>query len=347
MSLDRLRQIETLYNDALSLTPNERVAFLDRACGGDMDLRRELESLLAYERPAENYMEAPALHLVAHSLAQEGAGVLTDRMLGRYQLLSLVGRGGMAEVYCGVDTRLNRLVAVKVVPMYVANDREWLQRFEEEARAIASLNHPRICTLHDVGNDDGHHYLVFEYLVGEPLSVRLSKGALPLREAADYASQIADALAYAHEHGIIHLDLKPENIMLTKTGVKLLDFGIAELRYPDAFDDEADAPKRRRTSGTVGYMAPEQAEGRETDARTDIFALGVVMYEMFTGRAAFPRRDRSSANGAVFEDPLPICDLQPNAPPALNTLVRRCLAQAPADRWQSVQEVASKLKALV
>jgi eukaryotic-like serine/threonine-protein kinase len=351
VSPERLQQIETLYNDALALQPRERTAFLDGACGNDGDLRREIESLLAYEQQAETYMDRSAIQIVAASLAEQRAGVLVDRMLGRYQLLSLAGQGGMAEVYCAVDSRLNRLVAVKVLSKYMAEDRERLQRFEQEARAVAVLNHPHICTLHDVGTNGGMHYLVFEYLVGELLSDRLSRGSLPLLEALDYATQIADALVHAHEQGIIHLDLKPQNIMLTRTGVKLLDFGIAELRYPNASKPNEVSLKTnaidpsRTTPGTRGYMAPEQIEGRETDARTDIFGFGVVLYEMLTGRFAFPGRSPTATTfSALSDDPPPASQVQPEVPPALDFLIARCLARHPSERWQSISELLSNVR---
>jgi eukaryotic-like serine/threonine-protein kinase len=337
MDLERLQKIEALYNDALALPLSERAGFLNQTCGNDTGLRKEVESLLACEEQAETYMAKPAFEDMAHSMARDEKSVLVDRMLGRYHLLSLVGRGGMAEVYCAVDTRLNRLVAIKILPAYMAHEDE-LRRFEREARAIAALNHRHICTLHDVGHDGGVHYLVFEYLVGESLSARLSRDPLPLGDALEYAIQIADALSNAHETGIIHLDLKPQNIMLTSAGVKLLDFGIAELRYPDAPDAGASSPDAERPrSGTRGYMAPEQANGREVDFRADIFAFGAVMYQMFTGRSAFPTRDPEAS-------PQPILEVQPMLPRALESLVGRCLAKDPAERWQSSADVLAKLR---
>ena len=272
---ERLDELEALYDEALRLPAPERPAFLERTCGGDAGLLAELTSLLGYEQKAEEYLNASAINVVAETLAGNGARDMIDRRLGRYQLLSLVGRGGMGEVYCAVDTRLNRLVAVKVLPAYLADDPEWLRRFEQEARAVAALNHPHICTLHDTGNDGQMHYMVFEYLVGELLSDRLPRGDLALPQALAYATQVGEALMHAHEHSIIHLDLKPQNIMITRAGVKLFDFGIAGL-----MDTGTGAP----AAGTPGYLAPEQREGSTTDARTDVFSFGVVMYELFTGR---------------------------------------------------------------
>ena len=344
MSAERLQQVQALYNDALAIEPKERAAFLDSACGGDSDLRREVESLLVYQDQAEAWLDKPAYQVAAQSLADEGAGVLVDRMLGRYQLLSLVGRGGMGDVYCAVDSRLNRLVAVKTLPSYMATDKQHVQRFEQEARAIAVLNHPNICILHDAGYDDGLHYLVFEYLVGEPLSERLFRETQSLTRAMEYATQIADALVYAHEFGIIHLDLKPSNIMLMRSGVKLLDFGVAELRDPDTPASNALLETKsgsRRTPGTPGYMAPEQLEGGPTDARTDIFAFGAVLYEVFTQRRAFPHNPETvSALRAIY--PGCISDVRPGVPASLDTLVARCLALQPSDRWQSMSEVLSQ-----
>jgi eukaryotic-like serine/threonine-protein kinase len=344
MNPDRLQQLETLYNDALALKADDRPAFLDRVCGGDSDLRRELESLLS--TATDSYLDKDALQLAAESLAQAPQSSLMGQSLGRYQLLSLVGRGGMGEVYCAVDSRLNRLVAIKVLPAYMRDNLEWVNRLNEEARAVAALNHPNICTLFDIGTDAGMHYLVFEYLAGELLSERLAKGSLPMREVTQFAIQMAEAIRAAHHEGIIHCDLKPHNIMLMKAGLKLLDFGIAELRY----SDQPWPSRSKRTSsgtspGTLAYMSPEQIEGGETDVRTDIFGFGLVTYQMVTGRPAFCGTDQASLSHAVLNDtPIPASQLAPQTPPALDFLLARCLAKQPAERWQSIADVLFMLK---
>jgi serine/threonine protein kinase len=332
-----LDQIEILYNDALALQPQDRSAFLDRMCGADSELRREIESLLMCGG-TETCLDKDAIEFAAEALAQEGAGLLVGRTLGRYQLLSAVGRGGMGEVYCAVDSRLNRLVAVKVLPPYVSDNPEWSQRLEQEARSVAALNHPHICILHDVGHDAGTNYLVFEYLVGELLSERLAGGPLPLPQALRYAAEMADALDSTHQQGIVHCDLKPQNIMLTKSGVKLLDFGIAELQSSGTTAPAA-------TAGTLAYMAPEQIEGREADARTDIFAFGMVTYEMLTGRPAFQGDSQASLAASILNDnPPPPSQFVSGVPPTLDFLVGRCLSKLPSERWQSICDVLFMLR---
>jgi serine/threonine protein kinase len=335
---ERLQQIQAIYNDALALPEPDRTAFLDQTCADDSALRIEVESLLACEAEAAACLDKPAINFAAESLAREGAGLSVGRMLGRYQLLSLVGRGGMGDVYCAVDSQLNRLVAVKILPPYLVNDLERSNRFEQEARTIAALNHPHICILHDAGHDAGTYYLVFEYLVGELLSDRLCRGAVQLPDALEYAIQIAEALEHAHEQGIVHHDLKPQNIMLTKTGVKLLDFGIAELRYPDE-PASSDA-------GTPAYMAPEQIEGRPTDARTDIFAFGMMTYEVITGRPAVQVRRHGSVTASLVDDIVAFADstAAQQALFALDSLVAGCLVQHPSRRWQSISEVLYTLR---
>ncbi len=217
--------------------------------------------------------------------------------LGPYQVTAPIGSGGMGEVYSATDTRLDRTVAIKVLPEHLADDPQRRERFEREAKAVSSLNHPHICTLHDVGEQDGTHYLVMELVEGDTLAARLEKGRLPLDQALEYAIQIADALDKAHRQGIVHRDLKPGNIMLTKSGVKLLDFGLAKLKgdagpastFSQMATEDASKPLTAEGSiiGTLQYMAPEQLEGKEADSRTDIFAFGAVVYEMVTGKRAF------------------------------------------------------------
>jgi serine/threonine protein kinase len=258
----------------------------------------------------------------------------------------------MGEVYKATDTRLDRTVAIKILPSRGAGRPEARQRFEREAKAVSSLSHPHICALYDVGREDGIDYLVMEYLEGETLQARLGKGPLPVGEVLRYGVQIAEALAQAHWQGVSHRDLKPGNIILTKKGAKLLDFGLAKLREPVTNADGAtltavpnELTKEGTILGTFQYMSPEQLEGKEADSRSDIFAFGAVLYEMATGRKAFEGKSQASLIGAIMSsEPPPVSSLQRMSPPLLDHVVKKCLAKDPDNRWQSAQDLASELK---
>lgn len=274
--------------------------------------------------------------------------------LGPYEIVESLGAGGMGEVWRAQDTRLDRDVAIKVLPAGFAASERFLQRFQREARSISRLNHPYICTLHDVGEEDGCHYLVMELLEGESLADRLKTGPLPLHEVLRYGQQIASALDAAHRNGITHRDLKPGNVMLTKSGAKLLDFGLAKAATESSgvVEGLTQMPTEQKPLteegtivGTFQYMAPEQLEGLEADARTDIFALGTLLYEMATGQRAFRGETKTSLIAAIVSShPEPISQVTPMAPPALDHVVRKCLEKDPDDRWQSAHDVASELE---
>jgi len=276
--------------------------------------------------------------------------------LGPYEVLGQIGAGGMGEVYKARDTRLDRTVAIKILPAELSADPDRRARFEREAKTIAGLTHPHICTLYDVGEHKGSTYLVMEHLQGETLAGRLEKGRLPLDQALTAATEIADALAAAHRQGIIHRDLKPGNVMLTKVGAKLLDFGLAKLKghgeQSAAVLAESGAPTQSRPLtaqgaivGTLQYMAPEQLEGKAADARTDLWALGAILYEMMTGRRAFAGESQVSLIGNIMNaEPAALATLQPLTPPALERLVTRCLAKHPDDRWDTAHDLADQLR---
>jgi len=272
--------------------------------------------------------------------------------LGPYEILSALGAGGMGEVYRARDTRLDRTVAVKILPQHLSSNPQLRERFDREAKAISSLSHPHICPLYDVGHQDGIDYLVMEHLEGETLASRLKKGPLPPERALEYAIQIADALDTAHRHGVVHRDLKPDNIMLTKTGANLLDFGLAKMRTAEAGAGMTAMPTQTTPLtgegtilGTLQYMAPEQLEGAEADARTDIFALGAVIYEMATGRKAFAGKSQASLISAIMSsEPPTLSTVQAMAPLALDHVVKTCLAKDPDGRWETAHDVLIELK---
>ena len=350
LTTDRWQQLESLCHAALARPAAERAAFLAGACGGDETLQREVESLVAGAASAASFLEAPVGVATSASLI--------GRQLGVFTIEAPIGAGGMGEVYRARDTRLDRTVAVKILPRELAADANRRQRFQREARAIAGLNHPNICTIHDVGHDEGLDYLVMELVEGETLAACLANGPLPLDQALTRAIEIADALDKAHRQGIIHRDLKPGNVMLASTRagrthdahVKLLDFGLARLMPSAGGGSAAPTDTTPMTEagavlGTLQYMAPEQIDGRPADARTDIFAFGALLYEMLTGRRAFAGDSSPRLMAAILRDDAPsLASVQPPVPPALNWLVRTCLAKDPDDRFASIHDVLLELR---
>lgn len=279
----------------------------------------------------------------------------SGKMLGPYEIQSPLGAGGMGEVYRARDSRLARTVAIKVLPEHLAEKPEAKERFDREARAISSLSHPNICLLYDVGQQDGVSFLVMEYLEGETLADRLLKGPLPSEQVLKYGIEICEGLEKAHRSGVVHRDLKPGNIMLTKGGAKLMDFGLAKPAVPatplsSGLTQTVDMPKHPLTGegmvvGTFQYMSPEQVEGKEADARSDIFALGTVLYEMVTGKRAFEGKTTASTIAAILAaEPPPISSVQPLSPPVLEGTVKSCLVKDPDERLQSAHDVKLQLK---
>jgi serine/threonine protein kinase/Tol biopolymer transport system component len=362
---ERWRDVERLYHAALEREVDQRAAFLTGACGADAALLREIESLLAYRARSADFIERPASDAhpaLAASVASERSrlhtpsapGRFVGRVFGVYEVKAPIATGGMGEVYRGVDTRLNRVVAIKTLPAHLAQDPSWRERLKREAQAISRLNHPHICTLYDVGVEDDIHYLVMEHIEGETLEARLARGPLPIATALEYAIQIADALDKAHRRGVVHRDVKPSNVMLTKSGAKVLDFGVASQApasdVPFGTPDLEAAPGLTAEGmilGTPQYLSPERLEGRAADGRTDIFAFGALVYEMLTGKRAFAAASPAHLISAILKDePQPIAELAPEAPPLLIRTIARCLAKDPQDRWQTANDLLFQLRTI-
>jgi eukaryotic-like serine/threonine-protein kinase len=353
---DRWTRIRGLLEEVVNRSPDDRQAYLAKACNGDVDVREEVESLLRAHDAAGGFLEPGAAHATG---GERFASTLVPALqpgarLGSFEILALLGAGGMGQVYRARDTRLDRRVALKILAPDLAVDRRNRDRFEREARALSRLTHPHICMLLDIGRadvaDSERQFLVMELLEGETLASRLTRGPLSIDDALKYAIQIAEALAVAHTHGIIHRDLKPANIMLTKSGVKLLDFGLARLRDSAgaATGDTASGHTAMNViAGTLPYMSPEQLRGEEIDARSDIFAFGVVLHEMLSARRPFAADSQAALIAMILEhDPPRLSDSQPLISPALDRLVKTCLAKDPADRWQHAHDIALELKGL-
>jgi len=349
MTPERYQQIGEIYHSALELGPTQRVAFLAQACAGDEELLREVESLIASGEQAGEFIQAPALEVAAELLTTDQCDLLPGKSLGPYTILEILGSGGMGEVYLAQDSRLGRRVALKLLPDHFVTNEERLRRFRQEARAASALNHPNIITIHEIGEAETTHYIVTEFIEGETLRALLSRNRIELVRALDIATQTASALAAAHVAGIVHRDIKPENIMLRLDGyVKILDFGIAKLM------PEGPAPamgKSFETSpglivGTAHYMSPEQAQGLKVDERTDIWSLGVVLYEMLTGQLPFKGKTPSHTVVSIVEQPAPPLVRGPEVPVELERILMKALNKNPEKRYQTIKEMLVELRML-
>jgi eukaryotic-like serine/threonine-protein kinase len=365
MKPERWQQIETIFQAALKREPAARAVFLDGACGDDDELRAEVKSLLAAHEQAGSFIQAPALELAAQITTTQ-ADTAVGRAVGPYQITKWLGAGGMGEVYLAFDPRLERQVALKFLPDYLINDRRRVQRFKQEARAASALSHPNVATIYEIGEAEGATYIAMEYVAGQTLSQRINGQPLPLDDIIEIASQAADALDEAHARGVTHRDIKSLNLMITERGrVKVLDFGLAKMSRADALepvdaaDDRATEPAPGVTlhslattapglvMGTAQYMSPEQALAQEVDHRTDIFSLGVVMYEMATGRLPFNGTSVPSVIERVLHtEPEAVTALNPEVPRSLERVILRCLAKAPDERYQSARALWEDLQAL-
>jgi serine/threonine protein kinase/lipopolysaccharide biosynthesis regulator YciM len=373
MTPEQYRRVGELYHAAMELAPEARPDFLTGACGGDDELRREVESLLRAREQADGFIIRKVAGVVAEMAAQQQSTPLVGRSIGHYRALSLIGAGGMGQVYLAEDTRLSRKVALKLLPAAFTQDQDRVRRFKQEARAASSLNHPNILTIHEIGEastaEGGAHYIVSEFVEGETLRAALRGGRLDMGKAAAIAVQVAGALGVAHEAGIAHRDIKPENVMVRPDGlVKVLDFGLAKLTEMRVGSGEWRMGRQLGTifptphsplptpslstasgvvMGTVSYMSPEQARGQKVDRRTDIFSLGVVLYEMIAGRRPFEGATMSDVIVALLTaEPPPLGQYCAEATAELERILGKCLAKDREARYQSAAELIVELKTL-
>lgn len=354
MTPERWQQAKEIFKSALELEPGKRAAFLSEVCAGDESMRRELESLLASLDQGESFLETPAFRIAADDDANLSVELEPGRELGNYEILKRIGEGGMGEVYLGRDTNLGRYVALKILPAVFTNDEGRLRRFEQEARAASALNHPNILTIHEIRKADSIHFIATEFIDGVTLREYTAKQPLKPGEALDIAAHIASALAAAHTAGVVHRDIKPENVMRRRDGIiKVLDFGIAKLTLNPPGTVESEAPTKAivKTSpgvvmGSVKYMSPEQALGNEVDARTDIWSLGVVLFEMLTGHVPFDGTTSSHVIVSILEREPPLLARYVKVPAELERIVSKALRKDREERYQTASDLALDLKSL-
>src|SRR5882724_3251090 len=355
MTPERWRQINDLFQSVAERAPEERAAFLEQACHADEGLRRHVESLIACDERAENFIESPVFEVAPELLTNERAGAMVGELIGHYRIESLIGVGGMGEVYLARDEQLGRKVALKFLPEGLTADKMQLSRFKSEARAASALNHPNILTVHEIGTEGNRHFIAAEFIEGVTLRAWLARGKINLRDGLEIAVQVASALAAAHETGVVHRDIKPENIMLRPDGyAKVLDFGIAKLteQRPTSNDDTTGTTALLQTRpglvlGTARYMSPEQVRGEKADARSDIWSLGVVMYEMVAGTPPFQGETPSDCIASILmTEPPPLPGVLPDVPLKLEAIVKKALRKNRDARYQASKEMLADLRSL-
>jgi serine/threonine-protein kinase len=353
MTPERYEQIGRLFDKALELASEDRAAWLAKSCGADTEMRAEVEKLLAHHREDGEFLDRPDLDMAAALLGQKQQATVLGQKISHYKILAQLGAGGMGEVWLAEDSRLGRKVALKLLPDEFASDPERLRRFEKEAKAAGTTNHPNIVVIHEIGESNGTLYIAQEYVEGETLRSRISQGPIPLLEALDIAHQTANALAAAHGAGIVHRDIKPENIMLRYDGfVKVLDFGLADIQKTAAISKDLSSAQTLPQStapgvilGTVSYMSPEQTRGQKLDARSDLWSLGVVLYEMLTGRRPFHGESIPDIFVAILErQPAPLIESLADPPAQVEQILDKLLAKDREQRYKSSTQLAAELK---
>src|SRR5512133_1022350 len=355
MKAARWKKVFDLFQSAVERAPEERAAFLDESCHGDEGMRREVESLLTSHERAENFIEVPAFEVAPELATTDSADALIGKLISHYRIESLIGIGGMGEVYLAQDERLGRKAALKLLPDSLTIDETQLSRFKNEARSASALNHPNILTVYEIGAEGNRQFIATEFIEGATLRASITSGRINPHAALEIAVQVASALAAAHQAGVVHRDIKPENIMLRPDGyVKVLDFGIAKLtEHRPASDDhttETTATLQTRPGlvlGTAHYMSPEQARGQKVDARSDIWSLGVVLYEMVGGRPPFPGETPSDCIAAILTtEPPPLSGVLPDVPLQLESILRKALRKNSGERYQTIKEMLADLRML-
>ena len=351
MTPERWLQVNELFTAVIELDPAQRSPFLDQACANDPTLRREVESLISYDSHGYNLIEKAAVEVAAPLLADEQPRLRPGQVISHYEVLSLIGKGGMGEVYVAVDKQLNRRVALKLLPLDYTRNKDRLRRFQQEAQSASALNHPNILTIHELGEIEGQQFIATELVDGETLRDRIKSGPLSIVDAVEITIQAATALAAAHRAGIVHRDIKPENIMIRPDGyVKVLDFGLAKLTEQSL--GTTDSTSQSHTApglvlGTVRYMSPEQARGLDVDRSSDIFSLTVVFYEMLTGRAPFEGETVSDLIATILKDnPPTLTAYLADCPESLQPIINKGLNKDRKHRYLSVNDFLDDLRNL-